>query len=101
MGVSRAETRYELGSVALADLLEDQPQYRVELLWRGLYDEGLPIEEISRLPKGLRAELSELLPPALFDRVVRVSEGGETHKWLWGLADGDACLLYTSDAADE
>ena len=56
MGVRRAETRYELGRDALADLLEDQPQYRVEQLWKGLYDEGLPIEEISTLPKGLRAE---------------------------------------------
>ncbi len=100
MGVSRAETRYELGRDALADLLEDQPQYRVEQLWKGLYDEGLPIEGISTLPKGLRAELSELLPPALFDRVVRVSEGGETHKWLWGLADGDAVetvLMHYTD----
>ena len=100
MGVSRAETRYELGRDALADLLEDQTKYRVEQLWKGLYDEGLPIEEISTLPKGLRAELSELLPPALFDRVVRVSEGGETHKWLWGLADGDAVetvLMHYTD----
>ena len=90
MGVTRTETRYELDREALAALLEDQPTYRVDQLWKGLYDEGLAIEEISTLPKGLRSELSELLPPALFDRLVQVSEGGETHKWLWGLADGDA-----------
>ena len=100
VGVSNNETRYELDREALAELLDDQPNYRVEQLWKGLYDEGLAIEEISTLPKGLRTELSKLLPPALFDRLVRVSEGGETHKWLWGLADGDAVetvLMHYTD----
>lgn len=90
MGLKSAETRYQLDRSQLAELLDGQPSYRVDQLWKGLYDEGLPIEEISTIPKALRSELSELLPPALFDRIVRVSEGGETHKWLWGLADGDA-----------
>ena len=69
-------------------------------LWKGLYEEGLAIEDISTLPKGLRSELGELLPTALFDRVSRVSEGGETHKWLWGLTDGDAVetvLMHYTD----
>lgn len=90
MAIARTETRYELNRDALAELLEDQPRYRIDQLWKGLYEEGLSIDEISTLPKGLRSELGELLPTALFDRVSRVSEGGETHKWLWGLADGDA-----------
>ena len=85
-----ADTRYQPDRDELAELLSDHPTYRVDQLWKGLYDEGLAIEEISTLPKQLRADLAALLPPALFDRTVRISEGGETHKWLWGLDDGDA-----------
>jgi len=83
-------TRYQLTREELAELLDDQPSYRVDQLWKGLYDEGLDIEKISTLPMALREQLSSLLPVALYDRVERVSEEGETHKWLWGLADGDA-----------
>ena len=100
MAVKTAETRYELDRDELSELLDGQPGYRVDQLWKGLYDEGLPIEEITTLPKDLRGELGALLPTALFDRLVRVSEGGETHKWLWGLTDGDAVetvLMHYSD----
>jgi 23S rRNA (adenine2503-C2)-methyltransferase len=88
--VAAAETRYQLSREELGELLTDQPTYRVEQLWKGLYDEGLDIADISTLPKGLRADLDSLLPVALHHRIGRVSEDGETHKWLWGLADGDA-----------
>ncbi len=94
------DTRYQFTRDELAELLNDQPKYRVEQLWKGLYDEGLDIENISTLPKNLREHLDTLLPNALHDRVVRVSEGGETHKWLWGLADGDAVetvLMHYTD----
>ncbi len=84
------ETRYELDRDALDALLDDHPRYRVDQLWKGLYDEGLPIEDISTLPKALRGDLAELLPTALHHRIEKISEGGETHKWLWGLGDGDA-----------
>jgi 23S rRNA (adenine2503-C2)-methyltransferase len=88
--MNTVETRYQLDRAALGTLLADHPAYRVEQLWQGLYEEGLDIAEITTLPKKLRAELDERLPSALHDRTVRVSEGGETHKWLWGLPDGDA-----------
>ncbi len=100
MAIKPRETRYELSRDELGDLLVDQPRYRIDQLWKGLYEEGLAIEDISTLPKGLRSELGELLPTALFDRVSRVSEGGETHKWLWGLTDGDAVetvLMHYTD----
>lgn len=99
MGVA-AETRYELDREQLGKLLEGHPSYRVDQLWKGLYDEGLAIEDISTLPKELRSQLADVLPVALFDRIVRVSEGGETHKWLWGLQDGDAVetvLMHYTD----
>lgn len=84
------ETRYQLDRETLGALLSDHPSYRVEQLWKGLYEDGLDIADISTLPKGLRADLDEMLPVALHHRLERVSEGGETHKWLWGLGDGDA-----------
>lgn len=95
-----SDTRYQPSREELADLLADHPSYRVDQLWKGLYDEGLPIEEISTLPKALRSDLAALLPSALHDRVVSVSEGGETQKWLWGLDDGDAVetvLMHYTD----
>ncbi len=88
--MSAVETRYQLDRNALGELLSDHPKYRVEQLWKGLYEDGLDIAEISTLPKGLRSDLDTLLPVALHHRIERISEGGETHKWLWGLADGDA-----------
>ncbi len=94
------DTRYQFTRDELASLLDDQPKYRVDQLWKGLYDEGLDIEEISTLPKNLREQLESLLPVALHHRIVKVSEGGETHKWLWGLADGDAVetvLMHYTD----
>lgn len=84
------ETRYQLDRETLGTLLSDHPKYRVEQLWKGLYEDGLDISDISTLPKGLRADLDQLLPVALHHRLEQVSEGGETHKWLWGLGDGDA-----------
>lgn len=95
-----SDTRYQFTREELAVLLDDQPKYRVDQLWKGLYDEGLDIEDISTLPKNLREQLESLLPIALHDRVVKVSEGGETHKWLWGLTDGDAVetvLMHYTD----
>lgn len=100
MTAAKAVTRYQVSRAELAELLSDEPAYRVEQLWKGLYSEGLDIENISTLPKAMREQLGDLLPVALFDRVERVSEGGETVKWLWGLGDGDAVetvLMHYTD----
>ncbi len=83
-------TRYQPTREEFAELLSEHRSYRIDQLWKGMYEEGLAIEEISTLPKALRAELAERFPAALSNRTERVSEGGETHKWLWGLDDGDA-----------
>ncbi len=84
------ETRYQLDRATLSELLSDHPNYRIEQLWKGMYEDGLDISDISTLPKALRADLAAILPLALSNRTERISEGGETHKWLWGLNDGDA-----------
>ena len=39
----------------LAEHLADQPRYRVDQVWRGLYERATPIEELTELPKALRA----------------------------------------------
>jgi len=83
-------TRYDHDRATLAEFLSDQPRYRLDQLWHGLYDEDLDIDEITTLPKPLRATLSERLPTALDVHTERISDDGETRKWLFALRDGDA-----------
>jgi 23S rRNA (adenine2503-C2)-methyltransferase len=81
-------TRYDLGRDAFGELLAGQPRYRVDQVWSGLYEQLVAPEDITNLPKALRAELSERLPAALTQEVRRVSDGGDTVKYLWSLHDG-------------
>jgi 23S rRNA (adenine2503-C2)-methyltransferase len=83
-------TRYDPDRDDLAALLGDEPAYRVEQLWRGLYEQSTPIEQISNLPEGLRRRLATELPAALVQRARRSADGGTTIKWLWDLPDGAA-----------
>ena len=95
-------TRYELDRDGLAQLLVDHPSYRVDQLWQGLYGEDLDIDEITPLPRPLRAALAERLPPALSVHTEQVSDDGETRKWLFRLGDGDAIetvLMHYPDRA--
>ncbi|MFP5254393.1 MAG: 23S rRNA (adenine(2503)-C(2))-methyltransferase RlmN [Acidimicrobiia bacterium] len=79
---------YEPDREALAVRLEGQPRYRLDQVWSGLYQQLAAPEDLTTLPKGLRAELAAQLPPALRAVTETVSDGGETVKWLWSLADG-------------
>ena len=81
-------TRYDVDRAGLADLLAGEPRYRVDQVWRGLYEQLAAPEELTSLPAGLRRALGDALPPALSLATERTSEGGETVKWLWALADG-------------
>ncbi|MBX3285699.1 MAG: 23S rRNA (adenine(2503)-C(2))-methyltransferase RlmN [Actinobacteria bacterium] len=81
-------TRYDWTRAELAELLVDQPRYRVDQVWQGLHDHGTDPHVWSNLPKALRAELAEALPPALELAAESVSDDGQTVKWLWRLADG-------------
>src|SRR5687768_16017977 len=57
---------------------------------------------MTTLPKALRARLAEALPPALTVAHESVSEGGDTVKWLWTLADGaqvETVLMLYADRA--
>ncbi|MFN8036607.1 MAG: 23S rRNA (adenine(2503)-C(2))-methyltransferase RlmN [Acidimicrobiia bacterium] len=78
-------TRYAATRDDLARLLDawGQPRYRTVQVWAGLYDEHRPLEEITNLPKALRARLAHELPLALDVRAERSATDGMTTKWLW------------------
>ena len=56
-----------------------------------LHRQLAPVEELTALPKALRQRLAEELHPSLTEVVERVSDGGDTVKWLWRL-DGGATV---------
>jgi 23S rRNA (adenine2503-C2)-methyltransferase len=79
---------YQPSRVELAELLEGEPRYRLDQIWQGLYQNLSSPAEMTNLPKGLRTTLSERLVPALGIIVRRVSDNGDTVKYLWELHDG-------------
>ena len=93
-------TRYDLSRAELATLLDGEPRYRVDQVWAGLYEQRLAPEEMTTLPKALRARLAADLPAALEPETESVSEGGDTVKWLWGLDGGarvETVLMHYPD----
>ncbi len=81
-------SRYQCSRDELTELLNGEPRYRVDQVWSGLYQQLAEPEEMTNLPKALRGRLAEVLPPALQQDVRRVSDGGDTVKYLWRLHDG-------------
>jgi 23S rRNA (adenine2503-C2)-methyltransferase len=81
-------SRYHVSRAELGDLLHDQPRYRVDQVWSGLYEQLVSPPEMTSLPKSLREQLDAALPLALTEEVRRVSDGGDTVKYLWRLHDG-------------
>jgi len=55
--------RYGVDRDGLAALLAGEPRYRVEQLWRGLYQQLVTPAEITALPRALRDELDAVLRP--------------------------------------
>ena len=83
-------SRYDLSQDGLSRLLADEPGYRVRQVWEGLHDHGVGPDQLTVLPKRLRARLAAepALRPGLDCALETVSEGGDTVKWLWALHDG-------------
>jgi len=79
---------YELSPDDLAALLVDEPRYRVDQVWRGLWDEGLEFSGITTIPKALRQRLAQQYPPALEVANDVASDLGATRKWVFRLHDG-------------
>ena len=72
----------------LAELLRGEPRYRLDQVWEGLYTHLAVPADISNVPKALRQRLQTELSTALTQVVRRVSDGGDTVKYLWELHDG-------------
>ncbi|HEX3090442.1 MAG TPA: 23S rRNA (adenine(2503)-C(2))-methyltransferase RlmN [Ilumatobacteraceae bacterium] len=79
---------YQPSRVELAELLDGEPRYRLDQIWQGLYQNLSTPAEMTNIPKALRTTLAERLVPALHVVVRRVSDGGDTVKYLWELHDG-------------
>ena len=79
---------YDLDPAALAALLEGEPRYRVDQVWRGLWSESLAVGEITTIPKALRQRLAQEFPPALEVANDVSSDLGATRKWVFRLHDG-------------
>ena len=47
-----------------------------------------PLEELTTLPKALRAQLADALPLAFTSLTMQTADDGTTAKWLWRAADG-------------
>jgi 23S rRNA (adenine2503-C2)-methyltransferase len=84
------QTLFDLTRRDLGALLADEPPYRVEQAWHGLYRDLVPIEEMTTLPRALRERLAQELPPALSLHTESEGDAGATVKWLWSMADGTA-----------
>lgn len=95
-------TRYDLDRAELTDLLAGEPRYRVDQVWAGLYEQLAEPAELTNLPKALRSRLVEELPLSLEPSTERVSDAGDTVKFLWTLEGGAAIetvlMLYPERA---
>lgn len=93
-------SRYDHDRASLAALLDGEPRYRVDQVWKGIYERNAEPDELTDLPKALRTRLADALPTALQAVTESTSEGGETVKWLWQLADGarvETVLMHYRD----
>jgi 23S rRNA (adenine2503-C2)-methyltransferase len=93
-------SRYDATPDDVAALLEGLPRYRVDQVWHGLYEQLASPEELTSLPKALRAAVADALPSALDVVAERTSDGGDTVKWLWRLHDGtevETVLMHYAD----
>ena len=81
-------SRYHCTRADLAEALDGEPRYRVDQVWRGWYEQLATTDELTSLPKSLRSKLDRIAPLALTEEVRRVSDDGETVKYLWRLDDG-------------
>ena len=79
---------YEFTKAQWADHLVDEPAYRVDQLWHGLWVETERLEDITTMPATLRRRLAAEFAPSL--EVVHdvQSDRGATRKWVFRLDDG-------------
>ncbi len=81
-------TLFDLSRAELGERLVGEPRFRVDQLWKGLYEQLAEPADITTIPKSLRATLDTELPSALTTVVERISDGGDTVKYLFELDGG-------------
>ena len=81
-------SRYDPDREELAALLDGEPRYRLDQVWDGIYARGAELDDLSNVPRPLRARLTAALPTALEPATESVSDDRQTVKWLWRLRDG-------------
>lgn len=91
---------YDLTREELGAMLSDEPSYRVEQVWRGLYTDLVDPTSITTLPRSLRSRLETDAPTALTTAAESTSADGMTVKWLWNLHDGAAIETVLMHYAD-
>lgn len=95
-------TLYDLNRDQLNELCADQPKYRVDQIWQGLY-EGLKLpQDLTNVPKALRSHLEAAAPLALTEVQQQSADKGQTIKWLWHAHDGhqvETVLMLYPDRA--
>ena len=95
-------TRYGASRDELQNLLLNEPRYRVDQVWKGLYTELNTPEDMTALPKALRAQLVDLLPNSLTLVEEVISDDDTTIKFLWQLDGGsriETVLMIYPDRA--
>ena len=94
---------YDPTAQELAELLGDEPKYRLNQLWTGLYTHFKRPQDISNLPAALRARINNELPEALIEIRRETSAEGDTVKFLWHLVNGnhpiETVLMYYENRA--
>ena len=85
----------------LTALVAGEPSYRVDQIWKGLYDHGTVPQDLTVLPRALRDRLAgaKELAAALQPDLELEADRGATVKWRWGLDDGrriETVLMRTS-----
>jgi 23S rRNA (adenine2503-C2)-methyltransferase len=86
----------------LATAMGDEPRYRTDQVWRGLWERGTWPQDMTELPLSLRQRVSQVVVPALHEVTRSTSSDGQTTKWLWELADGsrvETVLMLYPDRA--
>ena len=83
-------SRYDLSRDELRHLLGDEPAYRADQVWDGLYRQCREPAELSELPLALRRklEVTPALETAFRTEDEQEADGGSTLKWLLAAPDG-------------
>jgi 23S rRNA (adenine2503-C2)-methyltransferase len=74
----------------LSAILVEQPRYRIDQVWKGLYVDFAEPRDITSLPLAVRDHIDDSLPPALKLVTESATSDGNTVKWLWRLHDGSS-----------